>query len=1100
MSGSIVDHVAGYDFKIPDGMDLQENADGTLTLAANGQEVVKGLELDSTGHFTNASADALAKQGIHLSESDAAVAKTVMTAGNMDAKDFVHQNAGDMHEVSRDLWYGNDTPMYTDPLTGKLLGADHNELRLLWGGDGATGIDADGNFVFDVSEMTKNGSWQGVYSADAQRLLQDGQMRLLLSLNDATQNRVFEVVVGADGKAIIDKGSLVGKALFQNDGGEARFLGRFAEVAQVTHTDDAGVDHVRMLATHLGKGIDVFNGEVPRVVDEIVPITALDVPSAVDVLPPPIIPIWGRRPLERMSMAEDGTPPPYYFYEARLPEERREAFRARRSPELEKNPNTTLDPMKEAERYLSALSKEERAHVQSMAEKIGPLGSKVEITVCIPVAGHQEENNIYRSLENYTFQTLQKDKFELVLFVNHPDVDKKGQPIQLDGTLEEIERFKRDYPDMPVKVVYEVVPIKEAKIGRVRKLLSDAILERQLQRGENKDIIMVSNDADNYGVAPEYLANFTKRFAEHPTVDGMLGQLDWDPETYVNEPLIHVGTRLFQYLSVIGRHRSGGMVSSGANFAYRSSIYAGIGGYMAELPGGEDVAVGQAIIEARGKKDALRFAGARHSRLYTSARRAIGALKKGLSPVEQWDMGFSPFDDDIRRMQVSLGTTLDYDDAGSLDKLKHGFEHVIDRTLSVYERGETLGKDTPNYKKALGWLGVQYVVEDGKVKITDMSRLIEGLKRYQKDGVLMRDAKSGKSLAERTLKAQRLERRVEELQKDLDVQKQNAEAYTKVTQRYDQLDRKKKLHVDVEDDISAFDEILTAEESTLKSVGSFKYSENHAFYDNAKTFRGKDQHNRPIIVKRAPSDSIERLKFGPAIGDTIESYLKKQGFVSEHVLLPRYIRKDEAANEYSRVYDERGMDLEARLGGNLSFEVKDALRIMLQVGRGVMDLHALGVVHGDVAPSNILLSKRGAVLIDLDDARMRKDSGVFVDADRLRLNRFIQPPEVVRHPAVFKENIDVYQSGATLYRLLAGQWPYFDQSIEDQPMTHEERMYAYKAFHEKGDMAFPDTVPVSVQGIIKKAMDPNPNTRYQHMYEMVSDMMDALEEPPTSPT
>ena len=40
------------------------------------------------------------------------------------------------------------------------------------------------------------------------------------------------------------------------------------------------------------------------------------------------------------------------------------------------------------------------------------------------------------------------------------------------------------------------------------------------------------------------------------------------------------------------------------------------------------MAVGQAIIEARGKKDALRFAGARHSRLYTSARRAIGALKK----------------------------------------------------------------------------------------------------------------------------------------------------------------------------------------------------------------------------------------------------------------------------------------------------------------------------------------------------------------------------------------------------------------------------------------------------------------------------------------
>ena len=1103
VDGTFVDHVAGHDFKIPEGMNLEANPDGTLTLFADGNEIASGLEVDSAGMFTDASGDELAKHGIHLSEASVAVDKVRMVAGNMDASDWVNQNAGDMHEVSRDLWYGNDTPMYTDPLTGNLLGADHNELRLLWGGEGSTGIDADGNFVFDVGEMTKDGSWQGVYSADAQQLLQEGKMRLLLSVNDATQNRVFEVTVGVDGKAVIDKGSLVAKALFDEQGGKAKFLGRFAEVAQVTHTDDAGVDHVRMLATHVGNGIKEFTGEVPQVTEALDFITALDVPSSVDVLPPPVIPIWGRRSLERMRMAENGTPPPpYYMYETVLPEERRRQFEERRSPEFLQNPDVTLDPLKEAKRYLDSLSKEEREQVVRIAKKIDPLNEKVEISVCIPVAGHQEENNIYRSLESYTFQSLPKDSFEIVLLVNHPNVDKNGKKIVPDNTLKEIERFKQDYPDMPVKVIYEVIPIKDAKIGKIRKLLSDAVIQRQFMRGIDKDLIMVSNDADNYGVAPEYLQNFVQRFAEHPDVDGMLGQLDWDPGTYVHEPLIHVGTRLFQYLGIIGRHRSGGMVSSGANFAYKSSIYAGIGGYLSELPGGEDVAVGQAIIAARGKKEAMRFAGARSSRLYTSARRAINALHKGLSPVEQWDMGFSAFDDEIRKLQQTLGIMPHYESPDYLQKLKLGLERVIDRTVSVYERGEVLGKEAWMYKKALGWLGVKYEVQNGKIVITDMTRLIEGLNRYQQDGILMRDAKSGKPGAEQILKVQRLERRIVELQDTLHREREDVEEANKIAQRHAKIEGQGDLRVPMNRDMSAFDSVMNADRRDLASVGSFHYDTKNPFlfYGTSRVYPGKDKDDKPVVVKFAGVDQYVPMETGDAKGETIESYLAKKGFHSANVSLPRLIHVDATKGEYVRVYDDLGVDLETRFAEASSYETKDALRVMIQVCKGAMDLHALGIVHGDIAPSNILLNERGATLIDLDDSRVRTQTGFYVDADRMRLNRFIQPPEVVRRPpAVYKENIDVYQAGATLYRLLVGQWPYIDKEIERQPMTNEEKMFAYKKMHEKGEITFPDTVPERLQVLIIKAMDPNPNTRYQHMYEFLEGMMDVLEAPPASP-
>ena len=203
---------------------------------------------------------------------------------------------------------------------------------------------------------------------------------------------------------------------------------------------------------------------------------------------------------------------------------------------------------------------------------------------------------------------------------------------------------------------------------------------------------MVSNAADNKGVSQYYVNNFIKKFDENPKVDGFLGQLDWDTEAYIDYPVAHVGTRLFQYLGTIGRHRSGRMVSSGANFAYRSSIYAAIGGY-AEVQGGEDVAVGMSIVRARGNDiDRIKFAGAGASRLYTSSRRAIDAVKKGLAPVEQWDRGFSAFDDEVRKKMDTSTSEIDYDDVDNLNRLREDIQLVVNRTLSVYEKGERLGK------------------------------------------------------------------------------------------------------------------------------------------------------------------------------------------------------------------------------------------------------------------------------------------------------------------------------------------------------------------------------------------------------------------------
>lgn len=668
------------------------------------------------------------------------------------AKKYVDDHPDLFDRIRRKLWYDNDTPK---PIF------DKNEHRLHFGGKGYSGIDENGNFVFTMKHMTPDGSYHGGLSADAQKLAGEGKLKLLLSMTRDTQNQVIEIPIDADGNAIIDPDSDVGKLLFEEVNGKMDFKGKFAEIAEYVGDDKDGVHGFRILATHVEEdGLSELPAEpvlpvepiapprpeiLPEGPDEILP---EDVPIEEDADFPPVFPFFPRTPLEPMRNTE--FMPAYYFSPRETDPELEKVFKERRSKTLLENPSARLDHYKEISAYLESLDPEYRGKVESLAQQTEQMSEDNRLSVCIPVAGHQEEGHIYESLDNFTKQTADPGQYEIVLFVNQPDKDRDGNAVKPDRTADEIERFKKDHPEIQVRVMTMVIPIEQAKIGYVRRLLNDAVVLRQHQRGpEAPDLIMVSNDADNRGVAPEYLQNFINKFDGNPEVDGFLGQLDWDPEAYAKYPLVHIGTRLFQYLNVIGRRKSGGIVSSGANFAFRSSIYAGIGGYLDHLSGAEDINIGRAIVSARDSKGAIGFAGSRVSRCYTSARRAISALESGLSPLEQWSMGFSAFDDEIRRMTLRGGEDIDYRKPEVLAELKKGFEIMINRTLDQWESGEKLGKGGKNYRKAIGWLGIEYSLDDrGEVVITDMSRLVRDLQQYQEYGTSLRDYKAGKLSSE----------------------------------------------------------------------------------------------------------------------------------------------------------------------------------------------------------------------------------------------------------------------------------------------------------------------------------------------------------------
>ena len=80
--------------------------------------------------------------------------------------------------------------------------------------------------------MTADGSTHGTMSANVQELLKEGKLKLLISATKETQNKVFEIEINANGQAVIDPKSDIGKLFFTNVSGHAQFTGRFAEIGE----------------------------------------------------------------------------------------------------------------------------------------------------------------------------------------------------------------------------------------------------------------------------------------------------------------------------------------------------------------------------------------------------------------------------------------------------------------------------------------------------------------------------------------------------------------------------------------------------------------------------------------------------------------------------------------------------------------------------------------------------------------------------------------------------------------------------------------------------------------------------------------------------
>ena len=114
--------------------------------------------------------------------------------------------------------------------------------------------------------------------------------------------------------------------------------------------------------------------------------------------------------------------------------------------------------------------------------------------------------------------------------------------------------------------------------------------------------------------------------------------------------------------------------------------------------------------------------------------------------------------------------------------------------------------------------------------------------------------------------------------------------------------------------------------------------------------------------------------------------------------------------------------------------VADVRCITIAVARALQAAHAVGVLHCDVKPGNIMIRTDGAVkLVDFGISAAADDSA---DLEETQLTPGYAAPEQfagTRGPAT-----DFYGLGMTVYELLTGKLPFTGKSVTDWARLHEE--------------------------------------------------------------
>ncbi|MCA8997362.1 MAG: serine/threonine protein kinase [Planctomycetaceae bacterium] len=163
--------------------------------------------------------------------------------------------------------------------------------------------------------------------------------------------------------------------------------------------------------------------------------------------------------------------------------------------------------------------------------------------------------------------------------------------------------------------------------------------------------------------------------------------------------------------------------------------------------------------------------------------------------------------------------------------------------------------------------------------------------------------------------------------------------------------------------------------------------------------------------------------------------------------------------------------------------VGDAVLVAILCGEALHHAHELNMIHRDVKPDNILITRKGVVKVsDMGLAKAVDDEDMSLTQSGTGLGTpHYMAPEQARNAKHVDRRTDIYALGGTLYAMLTGKTPFAGESVLELIMNKEKGKFTPAK-------QLNSAVPERLSLIIDKSMSADPNHRYQTCADFVKDL------------
>ena len=180
-----------------------------------------------------------------------------------------------------------------------------------------------------------------------------------------------------------------------------------------------------------------------------------------------------------------------------------------------------------------------------------------------------------------------------------------------------------------------------------------------------------------------------------------------------------------------------------------------------------------------------------------------------------------------------------------------------------------------------------------------------------------------------------------------------------------------------------------------------------------------------------------------------------------------------------------GITLKRYIDRNGRLPIKEATSIAIQVGQGIEAAHNANIIHRDIKPQNVLISREGKIKVT-DFGIARTTTANTISQDILGSVHYISP-EQARGGQV-DERSDIYSFGIVFYEMVTGELPFDGDSTVSIALKHIQESVPLVSDIVSG-------VPSSVVRIIEKCTQKKPERRYQKMSSLLADLKTSLISP-----